>query len=250
MKFRKIDENTISCILSEEDMLENNIALEDFFRDKNKVHDFMDVLIQKAKEEVGFEMSGDLFSLQIMPLPKNGLAITFSDSTQDGAKGIIEQLRHTMEQVEAETENLPPQELEHILQGMMEEIEDLELNKDKLEKVSNKKINSKKKQNTAVKMCIYKFDSMENLEEFCSLPKLEKNIKSSLYKDEIENTYYLILEKGRLSVKKFDFCCGLAMDFSNFISNKLIQKSYCEEHYTCILNKKAVSFLCDMIGVQ
>ena len=246
MKFRKIDENTISCILSEEDMLENNIVLEDFFRDKNKVHDFMDVLIQKAKEEVGFETSGDLFSLQIMPLPKNGLAITFSDNPDEGAKGFIDHLKHTMEQVEEETENLPQQEIEHILQGMLEEIENLE----KKETDTNKKNNSKKRQNIVTKMRIYEFSSMESLEEFCSLPKLEKNIKSSLYKNEIENIYYLILEKGRLSVKKFDACCELAMDFSNFVSNKLLQKSYCEEHYTCVLEKKAVAALCNMIGIQ
>lgn len=245
MKFRKIDENTISCILSEEDMLENDIVLEDFFRDKNKVHDFMDVLIQKAKEEVGFETNGDLFSLQIMPLPKNGLAITFSDSSEDGAKGIVDHLKHTMEQIEEETEYLPPQDIEHILQGMLEEMENL----DKKEKSVSKKNSSRKRQNNATKMRIYEFTSMENLEEFCSLSKLEKNIKSSLYKNEVENLYYLVLEKGRLSMKKFDICCELAMDFSSFVSDKLFQKSYCEEHYTCILEKKAVAALCSMIGV-
>lgn len=246
MKFRKIDENTISCILSEEDMLENNIVLEDFFRDKNKVHDFIDVLIQKAKEEVGFETTGDLFSLQIMPLPKNGLAITFSDSPDDGARGVVDHLKHTMEQMEDGTQHLPPQDIEHILQGMLEEIENLE----RKEKNENKKNSSRKRPNNAPKMRIYEFDSMENLEEFCGLSKLERNIKSSLYKNEVENLYYLVLEKGRLSMKKFDICCELAMDFSRFVSDKLIQKSYCEEHYTCILEKKAVAALCSVIGVQ
>lgn len=246
MKFRKIDENTISCILSEEDMLENNIVLEDFFRDKNKIHDFMDVLIQRAKEEVGFETSGDLFSLQIMPLPQNGLAITFSDSPDDGARGFVDHLKHTMEQIEEETEHLSSHDIEHILQGMLEDIENL----DEKEKSENKKNSSRKRQNNATKMRIYEFDSMESLEEFCSVPKLEKNIKSSLYKDEVENLYYLVLEKGRLSMKKFDICCELAMDFSSFVSDKLFQKSYCEEHYTCILEKKAVATLYSMIGIQ
>ncbi len=242
MKFRKINENTISCILSEEDMLENNIVLEDFFRDKNKIHDFMDFLIQKAKEEVGFETSGDLFSLQLMPLPKNGLAITFSDHPDDETRGFVDHLKQTMDRTEDEGLNLPQDEIEHILQGMLEELEGIE-NQEKSVKQKN---TPKKIQNTATKMRMYEFDSMENLEQFCIHPKLEKNIKSSLYKDEVESHYYLILEKGRLGVKKFELCCELAMDFSNFISDKLIQKSYCEEHYTCILDKKAVAILYDM----
>ncbi len=243
MKFRKINENTISCILSEEDMLENNIVLEDFFRDKNKIHDFMDFLIQKAKEEVGFETTGDLFSLQLMPLPKNGLAITFSDHPDDGARGFVDHLKQTMDKTEADMLNMPQDEIEHILQGMLEELEGLE----REEKSEHQKKSPKKMQSNAIKMRMYQFDCMETLEQFCTHPKLEKNIKSSLYKDELENQYYLILEKGRLGVKKFDFCCELAMDFSNFISDKFIQKSYCEEHYTCILDKKAVSILYNMI---
>lgn len=246
MKFRKINENTIRCILSEEDLLENDIVLEDFFQDKNKIHDLMEILIQKAKEEVGFEASGDLFSLQIMPLPRNGLAITFSDSQEEGSGGFLDQLKHTMEQMEDDEKYLPSQNIEHILQGMLDEIESFVPK----EKNKTKKDKSRKRTNTTTKIRMYEFDSMENLEAFCSMPSLEKNIKSSLYKDEVENLYYLILEKGRFSMKKFEACCEFAVEFSRFVSDELIQKSYCEEHYACILEKKAVWALRNMIGVQ
>lgn len=245
MKFRKIDENTISCILSEEDMAENNIALEDFFRDKSKVHDFMDFLIQRAKEEVGFETSGDLFSLQIMPLPKNGLAITLSDSQDDNTKGIIDQIKNTIEHVDDGEIYSPQNDMEQILQGMLEEIEHSE----QRQKASGKKHSSKKKSNTMTKMRVYEFDCMDDLEQFCMMSDLEKNIKSSLYKDETTHLYYLVLEKGRLSMKNYDAYCEMAVEFSHFVSNKALTKAYFEEHFVCMIEKKAVACLCNIIGV-
>ena len=40
MKFRRIDEDTVRCIVSKEDMQEFGIVLEDFFKNKN-TYDYM-----------------------------------------------------------------------------------------------------------------------------------------------------------------------------------------------------------------
>lgn len=36
MKFKKIDQYTVRCVLTEEDMIEHNIEIEDFFHDRAK----------------------------------------------------------------------------------------------------------------------------------------------------------------------------------------------------------------------
>lgn len=39
MEFKKIDENRFQCLLMEEDLEDNNITLDDFFRnDTDKIH--------------------------------------------------------------------------------------------------------------------------------------------------------------------------------------------------------------------
>ena len=81
MTFKKIDENTIRCVLTESDMEENDIGLADFFSsNRDKIHDFLENIMERAREEIGYENDGNMLSMQLMPLPNNGLAITITGS--------------------------------------------------------------------------------------------------------------------------------------------------------------------------
>ena len=55
MKFKKLDDKTVCCMVSTEDLSDNNITIEDFIQNKDKVQDFLEEVVEAAKEEVGFE---------------------------------------------------------------------------------------------------------------------------------------------------------------------------------------------------
>lgn len=78
MKFTKIDENTVRCVVSQEEMEAYDVELEDFVKKNKKVKDFVELLIDKAGDEVGYEHAQGMMQLQLQPLPRRGLAITFS----------------------------------------------------------------------------------------------------------------------------------------------------------------------------
>ena len=48
MRFRRIDDETVRCIVSKEDMMEYGIVLEDFFKNRSKIHDFLHMIVEKA----------------------------------------------------------------------------------------------------------------------------------------------------------------------------------------------------------
>ena len=52
MKFRRIDEDTVRCIVSKEDMQEFGIVLEDFFKNKSKIHDFLHEVVERAEQDL------------------------------------------------------------------------------------------------------------------------------------------------------------------------------------------------------
>ena len=58
MRFRKLDEKTICCMLSEEDLTDNDITIEDFIHNRDNVQYFLEEIIETAREEVGFENGG------------------------------------------------------------------------------------------------------------------------------------------------------------------------------------------------
>lgn len=68
MKFKKLDDKTVCCMVSTEDLSDNNITIEDFIQNKDKVQDFLEEVVEAAKEEVGFETSGPMLSIQIMAM--------------------------------------------------------------------------------------------------------------------------------------------------------------------------------------
>ena len=68
MKFKKLDDKTVCCMVSTEDLSDNNITIEDFIQNKDKVQDFLEEVVEAAKEEVGFETSGPMLSIQIISI--------------------------------------------------------------------------------------------------------------------------------------------------------------------------------------
>ena len=105
MTFKRIDESTIRCIVTEEDMEENGLELDDFFTQSDKAQDFLREVVEQASEEVGYDSGQGMVSLQIMPLPNHGLAITFSESeskewqdVMENIKGIIEDVRERVKE--------------------------------------------------------------------------------------------------------------------------------------------------------
>ena len=84
MEFKKIDDKKFQCLLFEEDLEENNISLDDFFRnDTEKIHGLLDVVMEEARKEIGIAPSGEMISLQLAPQPNNSLLLTVSSGGDD-----------------------------------------------------------------------------------------------------------------------------------------------------------------------
>lgn len=83
MKIERIDENTIKCFLSMEELREYDISYKDFIVKSDKARLLMDEIISQAEEEVGYEPPQVAFDMQIMMIPDQGMVLTFSDKGGD-----------------------------------------------------------------------------------------------------------------------------------------------------------------------
>lgn len=217
MKFKRIDEETVRCILSEDDMKEHGVELEDFLNNRGKIQDFLHSIVEMAVEEVGYKAQGGMLSMQVTPLPKNALAVTFSESTDLDFKGLLEQMTEAAEEIEIENK-----EMEEEPQTIL-----------KPKKIKNQ---------IPRPVRIYQFQTLAEVEEYSKVISIEKPIKSSLYKDQ-HGSYNLILQKGRLSSADFEEISRLASEYGRLLSNYNLRAVHIEEHDICILPKKAVNIL-------
>lgn len=228
MKFRKLDDNTVRCVLSQEDMEEHGLKLEDFFTNKDKTRGFLEDIVRQAQEEVGYETSGDTLAMQVMPLPHNGLAITFSEHAEHNIKDMIGHIRSALEDINSE-------ELGNMLAPISEE------EKPKINHKKEKTHSTEKKKKKFFR--VYRFETMSAIEAFCKTISKEFTVKSQLYKDETEGQYYLTIEKGRLSIKNLENICLRAPEFATLVSKQESYTVYCKEHFHCLIKKGAVKVM-------
>jgi len=204
MEFSRLDDDTIRCVLTEEDMKEHGIELEDFFKDKEKTQSFFEEIVEEAKKQVSYEASSGVLAVQVMPLPENGLAIVFSENRENEFEGLIKNIKDMV--------------------GDLKQDITIEKNKKKAQ----------------VQLRIFAFASLEHIEMFTQAIPSDKKIKSQLYKNEKDNLFYLVIEKGRISAKLFKGVCEKAIEFSEFVSDDSKMLTYYQEHFICMIEKNAI----------
>jgi len=211
MVFKRIGKDTVRCILTEQDMIDNGLEIDDFFKDKDKVHDFLENIVEQAREEVGYEMKSGMLAMQVMPLPDKGLAITFSENAENSFSNVIEQIKEIAG--------------ESVIAS--EEEDDFKCNK-KLKKLDGR---------------MYCFNRMKDVEGFCASVSVEKAGKSVLYKDEDDGKYYMIIRKGRLPKKSYDALCFQAMEYAKLVSDNPAVLVNWQEHHVPMIKKNAIGIM-------
>lgn len=246
MDFRRIDKNTVQCILSEEEMNAYGFQVEDFFSNQEKSRDFLEHIVERAEEEVGYESKGGMVSMQIMKMPNNDLAITFSErDREEGFLNVLQQLHQlaglfdpdTSEQVhntDRESEELVDSEEEDRLradeayQKHMREVEKRKREKEKQQILSPK---------------AYRFEKFHDLEQFAASLEMNKPITSTVYRDANDNSYYLLIRKGRLKMEEYQFLCQRISEFAVLGSEQPYVEQFCKEHFEVFIPKQAVRIL-------
>lgn len=216
MKYKKINEATVQCIITEEDMLEYGLTLSDIFERNEKGEGFLRDIIERAHEEVGYTISGESIAMQITPLQDKGLAVTFTNEGPMGFKDILQHLKEVLQGVSAELTRQEEEERRNAGQGRPGEDFD-----------ENRRM--------------FVFASLHQAMQYTASIPRELSVKSHLYKE--GEAYYLVMEKNRISHKMFNKLSAQAVEFGNLIAVTEEKMTYLKEHGECLIADRAVSRL-------
>lgn len=261
MEFKRIDNETVRCIIDEEDMREYNIVMDDFMKDRGKIQDFLHKIVERAAKEVGYNPKNGMLAMQVMPLSQNRLAITFSEKGTVGMEDILQQVNEiiggngdiTPEEIMQQFEGLSDEEkaeafdkfIKNSIQDAVDEREETEY-----QKQNSVLTGGKEKLKTPVTfpdkaqyVQIYSFKSIDDAAQFCQVIPDTWNIKSDFYKDTRTKTFYLVLQKGRVSDANFKKIYEIALDFTKLDSKSYIRYAFIQEHFDCMIQSKAIKAL-------
>ena len=205
MEFKKIGDRKFQCRLNAEDLEDNNISLDDFFNnDAEKIHDLLEIIMEEAQKNIGVTLNGDVMSLQLAPLPDHSILLTVSSGKDDFGSMPVE------DQIESEKEDVP-----------------------------NVKENTRKP--ITVNAGVFRIADFGDFEQLCQSSARTWGVTNALYKDENENTYYLVLHKGRCSEEKYRRLLNLILEYGEFDSSKEERAAFIKEHYSVIIGNNAIN---------
>lgn len=223
MRIERVDDKTVKCFLSNEELDEYDIDYKDFVLRSEKAKEIVQEIIVQAEEEVGYKPPRYAFDLQIMMLPDQGLLLTFSEREPE-SEPLIECLK----------------EMKRVLQNARKQVGMLE-EKQKAQNEVASAAEPKAKVSNKPSFAIFSFTSLRDVMSLAAALPPNLRVDSALY--EMDDTYYLCLGKGHASYERYSRACIQAMEFGSLYSAEQSLLLRLEEHGKCLIQAKAIKKL-------
>ena len=220
MKFKRIDVDTVRCLISEEELFENGLEVDDSLQNSEKTEDFLRKILARAAEEVGYRIQGGNISIQVAVLPDHVLALTFSEKPDHGIMNMLDHLKHA---VDAISQNV---------QERKEASENVVPERNVQEERAMKMVGRPEYQ--------LSFDSLEQVIQYCRNVLLELPVDSDLYKLEERNVYFLFIKKDQMTDKQICRLLGAALEFATGVYADSGLQAYVKEHGELLIGKNAM----------
>jgi len=279
MEFRKIDDTKFQCRLLEEDLENNNISLDDFFRnDTAKIHGLLDTVMEEAKESIGVDLDGSVMSLQLAPQPDHSILLTIS-SGKDDFKSMLKQanidesdietyrpgsnivkngldakkadfksfdkIADIFKQMEDEIEEDDEKDQGEIAKAdetesnLLDAINDALEDKAKAKESKDVKVLKSKHSDVKFLVGVFAFNSLEEFEEMCSKISKTWGVTNSLWKN--DDKYYLVIKRARASKEKYVQLLNTVVEYGRFDWAGEERVAYVTEHFTPIIKSNAIN---------
>lgn len=232
MRIERVDDKTVKCFLSNQELEEYDIDYKDFILRSDKAREIVQEIIEQAREEVGYQPPKFAFDLQIMMLPDQGLLLTFSDRDPEAKESdqFIECLR----------------EMKRLLQRTREKMEqpsiagEAQKSGGEQQEAGEGGTSGKRRENRPG-FAVFVFSGIGRIMEYAAMLPANLLVDSRLY--EMDGLYYLYLLKGRASYERYSRACVQAMEFGSLYAADESQALQLKEHGQCLIAEKAVKKL-------
>jgi len=255
MEFERIGRNTVQCHMTVEEMNEYGLRIEDFFTNQEKSRDFLEKLVERAEEEIGYEVETGMISMQLMRMPDDSLVITFSDRGEESLQNMLNQLQNLAGLIDEKTAGTivdamskevgATSEEELYEEEEMPEMENGISERYQREKEETEWRRQKRLQSAAR---VYCFDRLDTLEHFANTIRLQKNIPSRLYRDAAGGNWYLLVKKGKLKLEEYQSLCRQLSEYGTLCMKHPYMEHYCREHYESVIGKQALRVIMEYAG--
>ena len=216
MKIEKVNENQIRCTLSKKDLADRQIKLSELAYGSEKAKGLFRDMIEQANYECGFE--ADDIPLMIEAIPLSG-------------ENIILQITKVEYPEELDTRfskfsEVDDEEAEAISEGSILP----EFQTEKADEITN-----------LTKM--FEFKNLEQLERLSHVLAGFYEGENDLYKDEIKNKMYLLVQKSNHTPEEFNKVCNVISEYAVHKKHTSAKEAFLKEHGKLLVKGNALQVL-------
>ena len=238
MKFERLSENSIRCLIDREELTQRQLNVEDMAYGSMKTKKLFEEMINRASDELGF-VDGTPIVIEAIPLKGGAIEVILTKVDAPDELDVRFSKFAPMKQV-------PMQSLFEVLEGAFDRLEEELKNQrgNNLREVEASNDDKPNKNGDIVK--IFAFGSIDKAADACK--HITTNVCDSiLYKNEKNKIYYLVLSLPSYSdasfLDSFNKICNTLAEYGEKIAGLDYNLAYYSEHYQVIIKEKAVEKL-------
>lgn len=228
MEYKRIDENTIRCIVTEEDMESFGLNLDEFLSHSGRSDEFLQYIVSEARDELGYQNENGIVSMRLEVLNDRRISLTFGSGDE---KQIREQVLKYLKEL---AESRIAQEI-----GKMLDHRQSEASPAKDEQSLPQTAQEQEEKKEAYRM--YCFASIGDVVSYCHAIGLKQPIRSHLYKE--KESYYLIVDRYRISDYHFNLLTAVAFDYGKVLVESDYLYDRLREHGELLISDRAIGTL-------
>lgn len=116
MKIKKINESTISCMLTAQEMTEMGFQIDDLMDNRSKAEEFLRDILDEARRTVNFQTSGEALNVQISVMKDGEINLMISDDKTTAVRSLLSQMKERLLRYEAESQKFLADKSKNIIE--------------------------------------------------------------------------------------------------------------------------------------
>ena len=261
MRIERIDDKTVKCYLSSEELEEYEITYKDFVTRSDKAKEMVAQIIAQAVEEVGYKPPEFAMDMQIMLMPDQGMILTLSEKTPDEIRNnptLMEYLREMKKIFEQKMAgaDMTPDNIEKLLNGggaekLLGGQPATAISNHSAGNVCENKVPGQAKKagsHTSDEekagqpgFAVFAFASLRRVCDYVKVLPKTLRVNSCLYAE--KGVCYLYMEKGAASYRRYSRACIQALEYGSLFGATMDKVAYLQEHAECLIPEKAIQKL-------
>ncbi len=239
MKFTRLNDDEIRCVLTEDELGDFGIDLDDIITKNNRTANFFKTLLSEAAKTLGMSDASEIrmASAQISVLKDNSISIVFHGNKRKLSTEVRREILDMMEEQLRLGGNDSP-----------EAMSELQMLRDTLD--SEDAMTAEEKQSdhdsSASVSFMAAFRSLEDTIHYSRAVRAAEKAESRLYVSEKRDVYYLLVMKNTLTDLNFRRSRLIAMEFGDVLPVDTAGKAYIAEKNEVLIANGALKKLAEL----